>query len=114
MNTIRKRRKMKINRLQLSSTILILAMLACNLPQSSPTTIAPNGTISGTVWHDLCAVPEGPAPNPPPAGCVASSGGGLIANGTLEAGEPGIAGVSVSLHNNSCADAVIISVVTDG
>jgi hypothetical protein len=104
---------MKTYRLPLSLSILILAMLACNLPGSSPATTVPNGTITGTVWHDLCAVPDGPAPNPSPAGCVTSSGGGLIANGILEAGEPGIAGVTVSLHNTSCADAVITSVVTD-
>src|SRR5689334_22454177 len=105
---------MKINRLSFSSAILILAMLACNLPGSSATEPAPNGSITGTVWHDLCAVPDGPAPNPLPAGCVNSSGGGLIANGILDAGEPGISGVSVSLHNTSCAEAVTATAITDG
>jgi hypothetical protein len=114
----KRRKNMKNNRLIPSLCILILAMLACNMPQSSPTstptTTAPNGAITGTVWHDLCAVPEGPAPNPLPAGCVTGSGGGLIANGILEAGEPGIAGISVTLHNVSCADPVIATATTDG
>src|SRR5689334_14263282 len=105
---------MKRYRLSLFLSILILAMLACNLPASSATATAANGTITGTVWHDLCAVPDGPAPNPLPAGCVTSSGGGLIANGILEAGEPGIGGVSVSLHKTSCADAVTATAITDG
>lgn len=102
---------MNTYRLSLSLSILILAMLACNLPQSTPA--APNGTISGTVWHDLCAVPDGPAPNPLPPGCVTGSGGSLIANGTLEAGEPGIAGISVTLHNTSCSETVIATALTD-
>jgi hypothetical protein len=105
---------MKTYRLSLTLSILILAMLACNLPGATTTPAAPNGTITGTVWHDLCAVPDGPAPNPLPAGCVTSSGGGLIANGILDAGEPGIGGVSVTLHNNSCAGAALATSITDG
>jgi hypothetical protein len=106
---------MKSNRLIASSFAIVLAMLACNVPQPvTPTTTAPNGAITGTVWHDLCAAPEGPTPNPLPAGCVTSSGGGLIANGILEAGEPGIAGISVSLHRLSCADPIVATVTTDG
>lgn len=109
---------MKSNRHILSICALILAMLACNVPQSAPTstptTTAPNGAITGTVWHDLCAVPDGGAPATLPAGCVTGSGGGLIANGILEAGEPGIAGISVTLHNVSCADPVIATAITDG
>jgi hypothetical protein len=113
MNRMRKGETMKRYRLFLSASVLILAMLACNLPGSA-TEPAPNGSITGTVWHDLCAVPDGPAPNPLPAGCVSSTGGGLIANGILDAGEPGIAGVSVSLHNTSCAEAVTATAITDG
>ncbi|TET53207.1 MAG: hypothetical protein E3J64_03955 [Anaerolineales bacterium] len=60
------------------------------------------GSIGGTVWHDLCASPWGPAPPTPPEGCVELPGGGYQANGVFEAGEPGIAGVVVNLGAGAC------------
>jgi hypothetical protein len=68
-----------------------------------PATGTPS-SLTGTVWHDLCAVPElGPIPDPPPEGCVLAGGGGLEANGIYEPGEPGIAGVEVLLGRGSCS-----------
>lgn len=59
------------------------------------------GSVSGLVWHDLCAVPNETPPSPPP-GCVDLPGGGLGANGILEPGEPGIEGVRVHLFTGGC------------
>jgi hypothetical protein len=72
-----------------------------------------SASISGIVWHDLCAVPDGPLPVPLPAGCVDAGGGSLRANGIREAGEPGIAGVQVDLHWGGCATAAVASMLTD-
>ena len=80
--------------------------------EPSPTPVPPTATVivdtatpellhfyvSGVVWHDLCAVPDGPLPATPPDGCVTSLTGGLQANGIYEAGEPGIAGVTIKLE----------------
>jgi hypothetical protein len=88
--------------------ILILGVLACNLGSSSST-----ATISGTVWHDLCALPDGPLPNPAPQGCVVLSDGGARANGVYETGEPGIPGVKVTLFVGACNSATASSTVTD-
>ncbi|MBK9925887.1 MAG: SH3 domain-containing protein [Anaerolineales bacterium] len=82
----------------------------CGGPGGSP---PPSASISGIVWHDLCAVPDGPAPEPLPAGCVSATDGSLHANGIREAGEPGIAGVQVDLHWGGCATASVASVLTD-
>ncbi len=72
-------------------------------------------TISGLVWHDLCAVPYATPPSPPP-GCIDLDGGGHGANGILEPGEPGIAGISVDLYDSPCPpspSAFFGSVLTD-
>lgn len=81
---------------------------SCSMPSPPP-----SASISGIVWHDLCAVPDGPLPSPLPAGCVATSTGGAVANGIREAGEPGIAGVQVDLHWGGCATPSVASVLTD-
>ncbi|MCE9646257.1 MAG: hypothetical protein K8S20_09685 [Chloroflexi bacterium] len=83
---------------------------ACGGPGGSPPASA---SISGIVWHDLCAVPDGPLPSPLPAGCIDIGGGVLQANGIREAGEPGIAGVQVDLHWGGCATPSVASVLTD-
>ncbi|MBT7070553.1 MAG: hypothetical protein HN855_14620 [Anaerolineae bacterium] len=58
--------------------------------------------VYGVVWHDECApgLDGGTAPTPTalPSGCVASPSGGQMANGTFDAGEKGIAGVTVKLE----------------
>ena len=54
--------------------------------------------VSGTVWHDKCTPMDGVTYTSPPEGCIDQSGGGYIANGIFEAGEEGIAGVTVRLE----------------
>jgi hypothetical protein len=79
-------------------------------------TCAPAGTgsIAGLVWHDLCAVPDGPVSEPPP-GCIDLGGGeGLGANGTLDPGEPGISGVSVRLGQGVCMSGTILQTYLTG
>lgn len=71
----------------------------------------PSASISGIVWHDLCAVPT-ESVDTPPAGCVALPGGGFAANGIREPGEPGIQGVEVRLHFGACADPVVATQTT--
>lgn len=73
-------------------------------PEATP---APdNAAISGIVWHDLCAGSVGTVDasvtEAPPVGCVALPTGGFLANGLLEAGEPGLAGVVISLGEGAC------------
>jgi len=60
------------------------------------------GSIGGVVWHDECATPWGDPPATPPEGCVVLPDGGYLANGVLEAGEPGLAGVVVALGAGAC------------
>jgi hypothetical protein len=73
-------------------------------PTPGGATAAPSGSISGWVWHDLCAAGgEGqPAPAIAPAGCVAAGGGGYHANGLREPDEPAITGAQVSLGAGAC------------
>lgn len=63
------------------------------------------GSIQGLIWHDVCvsgAVGD-PAPGALPLGCAQTSqGAALQANGVLESGEPGIAGVVVQLGQGAC------------
>jgi CSLREA domain-containing protein len=79
-------------------------------PPSAP------ATISGLVWHDLCAVPEHGYPPTPPPGCADPDGDGFYidANGILEPGEPGIPGVTLHLKAGTCAaGADLATAVTD-
>jgi len=72
-----------------------------------PPTPVPGSTasISGLVWHDLCAVPYASG-SPLQPGCVEVPGvdGGPVpvANGIFEAGEPGLEGVRVDLGSGAC------------
>lgn len=77
----------------------------------TPTAVAPTddeeaaaGTITGVVWHDLCAVVEGEegVADVPTDGCVALADGGYQANSQFEVAEPGIEDVVVSLAEGSC------------
>lgn len=69
-------------------------------------------TITGVVFHDLCAVPDGPVTEPPP-GCVDDGGGSYRANGIYES-EPGISSVNVTLNEGSCpGSGTTLSRVTD-
>ncbi len=74
---------------------------------------APWGRIEGVVWHDLCAVPDGPLPDPPPEGCVVDADGSVHGDGIRQEDEPGIAGVKVNLYAGGCDGVLFDSVLTD-
>jgi hypothetical protein len=62
----------------------------------------------------LASAPGQPGPATAPAGCIAGEQGGYRANGVLDAGEPGIAGVLASLRSGRCAaSGEAASAVTD-
>lgn len=84
-------------------------------PTESATAGAETGSISGHVWHDLCAVSggEGGQPAVPSDGCVALDAGGFQANGEREADEPGIEGVFVTLGTGACPADDVADVTTD-
>jgi hypothetical protein len=73
-------------------------------------------SISGLVWHDLCAsgIPGQPAQAEAPAGCIAGGEWGFAANGMLEAGEPGITGVFVRLGSGACPASGLAEQASDG
>jgi hypothetical protein len=133
---------MKIPLIAIRLLIVTLVVSACNVPTGSqapasnqsppssssnpnnpnpsssnaannPPTGAQQVTVTGVVWHDACALPTGPMPNPLPAGCISDGFGSAVANGFQEPGEEGIAGVSVSLLDESCKSSVINSTFTD-
>jgi hypothetical protein len=80
-----------------------------NLPDQS------NAVVSGRVWHDLCAVSGGEGGEPATAsfGCVTRGDGSFVANGHLEAGEPGLGGVVVNLGAGSCPAVGLGTTITD-
>lgn len=67
-------------------------------------------TIAGLVWSDQCAVTG----DTPSAGCVDDGEGGFIADGTLDGGEPRIAGASVALAEGACPATAVASTATTG
>ncbi len=72
------------------------------------------GSISGVVWHDLCAHnPADPAPPVLPSGCVVNPWGVVRADGVRQDGEPGIPGVSVSLGYGPCPSSGLAEAITD-
>jgi hypothetical protein len=83
-----------------------------NVPAVEPSVAPAPATLGGKVWHDLCAVPYASV-DEPPEGCVKLPDGGLKANGALEAGEPGIEGVEVSLGVGACPATGLAVTVTD-
>ncbi|MFW6070495.1 MAG: SdrD B-like domain-containing protein [bacterium] len=72
------------------------------------------GSISGRVWHDLCAVSggEGGQEAVPSDGCVAVDDG-YQADGTMDADEPGIEGITVTLGEGACPADGLDSTTTD-
>ncbi|HEY46678.1 MAG: hypothetical protein AMJ88_11730 [Anaerolineae bacterium SM23_ 63] len=83
-------------------------------PVSTPT-VAP-GSIVGYIWHDLCASwSEGESPLAEAAeGCVpANASTGYLANGVLEAGEPGISGITVNLGIGACPSVDLTSAISN-
>lgn len=83
-----------------------------NVPAPEPSVAPAPATLGGKVWHDLCAVPY-ESVDEPPEGCVRLPDGGLVANGVLEAGEPGIEGVQVALGAGACPSTGLASALTD-
>jgi len=100
---------------------LIFFLTACNfrsedeftreppLPTVTPVGIA---SIEGMIWHDLCANTSGEEELP--AGCVLNeTTGGLIANGLLETGEPGLPDVNIELGFGPCPSFGLAEMTTD-
>ena len=66
------------------------------IPEGQP------GTVTGRVWSDVCARPPGwDWGDPTPAGCEFREGG-LSADGEMDAGESGLAGVTVNYTLGAC------------
>lgn len=74
--------------------------------------------IRGKVWHDLCALAglDSSGPITPGVGCVRSNttDSGYLANGLFEIGEPGIAGMEVTLGLGVCPSTGLATEITDG
>jgi len=81
-------------------------------PMVAPTMPPADGSIGGQVWHDLCKVPYETVAVPP-EGCVKLPDGGLVANGLLEAGEPGLESVVVALGAGACPSTGLVTTNTD-
>ena len=85
---------------------LVILLAGCNFAVDvGPTAVEPTstlfGSITGTVWQDLCINFE--ESDLLPAGCFLSSGEvKYLANGIREAGEPGIGAVQVLLGAGLC------------
>jgi hypothetical protein len=83
-----------------------------NVPQEEPTIAPAPGSIGGKVWHDLCKTPYETV-DTPPEGCVKLPSGSLLANGLLEAGEPGLEGVVVDIGSGACPSTGLATATTD-
>ncbi|MBA4376320.1 MAG: hypothetical protein C0401_09140 [Anaerolinea sp.] len=70
--------------------------------QFGPTT--PYASVTGVVWDDECPQTGQTINGTPAAGCVKNSAGKAYADGTRQASEPGIAGVTVELLKGSCGN----------
>lgn len=83
--------------------------------EESPGPQAGENSISGVVWHDLCAVAggEGDTPAVPSAGCVQLEDGSYQANGILEEDEPGIEDIEVLLGSGACPSSGLASAMTN-
>ncbi|MBN2085326.1 MAG: hypothetical protein JW748_08860 [Anaerolineales bacterium] len=75
---------------------------------------AGTGSISGLVFHDVCALPYESVSEPPP-GCIDRGPiDGYGANGAYDPGEPGIPGVRVNLLQGSCFSSTILATAVTG
>ncbi len=83
----------------------------------TPEPIDPNSaSISGVVWHDLCAVAAGAEEGQliPSEGCIAAADGtSFQANGLVEDSEPGLEDVVVTLGEGECPADGLETAVTD-
>ncbi len=84
-------------------------------PEAAPTeSAAGDASLGGQVWHDICATRRdaGGAITDAGPGCVVVEGS-YRGNGAKEPKDPGLAGLTVSLSRDSCAEASSASAVTD-
>jgi hypothetical protein len=83
--------------------------------QEVPTSQAGDASISGIVWHDLCAVSGGEAgvPAVPSSGCIQLEDGSYQANGIMEEQEPRLEGIEVSLGQGGCPAQGLATTKTD-
>jgi hypothetical protein len=107
-----------VNGITGSFTLQVDNILPGDQPPASETPQETSGqsSISGGVWHDLCAIAggEGGEPAVPSAGCVQIEGGGFQANGVREDNEPGLEDIEVSLGQGACPGSGFRTVRTDG
>lgn len=86
-------------------------------PTDVPEPVDPNSaSISGIVWHDLCAVAAGAEEGEllPSEGCIATADGtSFQANGLVEDGEPGLQDVAVRLGEGQCPAEGLATTTTD-
>lgn len=86
-------------------------------PTTTPEPVDPNSaSISGIVWHDLCAVAAGVEEGEliPSEGCIATADGtSFQANGLVEDGEPGLEDVVISLGEGACPADGLATTTTD-
>ncbi|MCB9421188.1 MAG: hypothetical protein H6667_15410 [Ardenticatenaceae bacterium] len=86
-------------------------------PTATPKPVDPNSaSISGIVWHDLCAVAAGAEEGQliPSEGCIATADGtSFQANGLVEDSEPGLPDVVINLGEGECPAEGLATATTD-
>ena len=84
-------------------------------PTAMPEPVDPEtAVINGSVWHDLCAVAGSGEEATPAEGCIAAADGeSFQANGLVEDGEPGLAGITVGLGEGECPAEGLMTTTTD-
>jgi inhibitor of cysteine peptidase len=84
-------------------------------PTATPEPSDPNtAAISGSIWHDLCAVDISGEEAVPSEGCISTADGDSFqANGLLEEGEPGLDDVVVNLGTGECPAEGLATATTD-
>jgi hypothetical protein len=94
--------------------VTVVPTVAFPTPTETDAPDPAKASISGSVWHDLCAIGggEGGAPLTPSAGCVPAGDGSYKANGLIEAGEPALPGVFVRLGTGACPAFGLVEVAT--
>lgn len=80
-------------------------------PTGTPTRNPSFGYLIGGVWSDACD-PSASSANPTPA-CIPNSYGALYGNGVRDAGETGIAGITVNLGVGACPSTGQAETLTD-
>jgi hypothetical protein len=88
-----------------------------NVAEPEPTPIPEGETvIIGRIWHDECFVFAddllGDIP-PPSDGCIEVDDDQFQANSVMDSGEPGIAGIVVTLSEGACPGTELATTVTD-